>query len=489
MPLLVLVAVLVAFWSGVPTDPSGMGAAEVGRRLMETAGIVAAVGAAAAVVGHAFRAWARRRGEATPGARRAFAWASRALDAVGLAAFVEIVQGLSWPEVIARGFGFRERILIDELAVFAPYAAILLVTWWGLYPAERALWPSRSRPAGLGEHLVLKARQALGLILPAALVFLLGQDLLRHGWPGAARDPKAQLAGMAALSALVLVLAPAFVRIAWPCRPLPPGPLRDRLERLARRQGFRCTDILVWDTGGAIVTAYVTGASPFFRYVLLTDGLIDNLDDRAIEAVFGHEAGHIAHRHLAYLGFVSIGSMGVLALLGGLIERQLAPGSMLLAGLSSPTTVLAIQGGAAIAAVGAYFLIVFGFVSRRFERQADVFACRAVSYDRPDCPPHADLNASAGPRPIPAAPCPVGIRTFANALGLVADLNGIGPRHLSWRHGSIRRRIAFLEGLEGRPDAERRFQGGVRRLRLALGLALLAATALAAATGALDSLH
>ena len=60
------------------------------------------------------------------------------------------------------------------------------------------------------------------------------------------------------MGALVLVLAPAFVRLTWPTRPLPPGPLRDRLERLSRRFRFRCTDILVWDTGQALVNAGVT---------------------------------------------------------------------------------------------------------------------------------------------------------------------------------------------------------------------------------------
>ena len=97
---------------------------------------------------------------------------------------------------------------------------------------------------------------------------------------------------------LVLVLSPLFVRLAWPTRPLPPGPLRDRLERLARRFGFRCTDILVWDTGQVMVNAGVTGALPWFRYVLLTDALIESLSPLEIAAVFGHEIGHIAHRHL-----------------------------------------------------------------------------------------------------------------------------------------------------------------------------------------------
>jgi STE24 endopeptidase len=62
------------------------------------------------------------------------------------------------------------------------------------------------------------------------------------------------------------------------------------------------------------------------------------------------------------------------------------------------------------------------------------------------------------------------------------------PTARSWRHGSITRRVAFLEGLEGRPEAERRFQNGVSRLRIGLALALIAALVLAFQTGAIEHL-
>jgi STE24 endopeptidase len=125
--------------------------------------------------------------------------------------------------------------------------------------------------------------------------------------------------------------------------------------------------------------------------------------------------------------------------------------------------------------LGLYFLVAFGHVSRRFERQADVFGCRTVSCGHADCPPHADPNSVLAATPAMVPLCPVGIRIFANALANVASLNGIELRARSWRHGSISRRIAFLEGLEGRTEAERRFQFEVRRLRLAVALVLSAA--------------
>ena len=49
--------------------------------------------------------------------------------------------------------------------------------------------------------------------------------------------------------------------------------------------------------------------------------------------------------------------------------------------------------------------------------------------------------------------------------------------------------LRFLEGLEGRPEAERRFQARVGRLRLGVALALIAVLVYAMANGAIDQLR
>ena len=230
----------------------------------------------------------------------------------------------------------------------------------------------------------------------------------------------------------------------------------------------------------------MTGAFPWFRHVLLTDALVDHLADREIEAVFGHELGHIVHRHLAFFGLFFVGSMGFLAMVAG-INRLFVPGSALLFGFKGQSTVLTIQSVLALACVIAYFGLLFGYLSRRFERQADIFGCRAVSCPLENCPPHLDINAvnfESGP---PSRLCPVGIRAFADALENVARLNGFGRAAYSWRHGRISERIAFLESLEGRPDLESRFQTGVFRLRLGLSIFLVLAVFIAVSTGAFDT--
>src|SRR5262249_53990952 len=144
-----------------------------------------------------------------------------------------------------------------------------------------------------------------------------------------------------------------------------------------------------------------------------------------------------------------------------------------------------IQGVALLVALGLYFWLVFGHVSRRFERQADVFGSKVVSCDLQDCPPHTDLDTDGSPPPVRGRKpslCPVGIRIFADALMNVARSNGMDQSGRSWRHGSIATRVAFLEGLESHPEREQNFQRGVFRLQVGLGVVLVLATLLSVAS-------
>ena len=260
--------------------------------------------------------------------------------------------------------------------------------------------------------------------------------------------------------------------------------------------GFRFTDLLVWDTGHIMVNACVTGVLPRFRYVLLTDALIESLSPVEVAAVFGHEVGHVAHRHLPFFGFFFLGSLGVLAMTaqffsiseGWIAGLPWVPASQL-AWVTEIVETAAILGSLAV-----FFWLVFGHLSRRFERQADVFGCKVVSCGVPDCPPHFDLEdgplalAPAGGR-SPAL-CPVGIQIFSHALASVARQNGIDITARSWRHGSIANRLAFLEQLQANPaTCEPAFQRGVRSFRFALSAFLVTSLVLAVMTRSWELLH
>jgi Zn-dependent protease with chaperone function len=272
-----------------------------------------------------------------------------------------------------------------------------------------------------------------------------------------------------------MALGPWVLRLVLGVRPLPPGPLRDRLEATARRLRFRYSDILLWDTRGGVANAMVAGPIPWVRYVFLSDRLLDQLTPDEVEAVFGHEVGHVRHGHLLYyMAFMVLSLM----LLIGLWTL----GLQLVFGESSASEMAGAwetwRDGPAMLLMGAYVFVVFGFLSRRCERQADVYGCRAVSCPAATCTGHAPDVALA---PAGRGLCPTGIRTFINALNKVADLNGISRRKpgwlQAWLHASIGRRVDFLEQLMTDRALEARFQRRLGLLKWGLLLGLGAALA------------
>jgi len=360
-----------------------------------------------------------------------------------------------------------------ELVLLLPMFAGLVLSWLFFYGAERALYDtappgSSARPLwGRAGYVAFHLRQNLAMVL-VPVILLVGTKALSRVWPALFEHPWFQYGSFAALIVLIAVL-PFLLRLLLGFRPLPAGPLRDRLLRVAQRLNFRCSEIMLWNTRNGVANALVVGVVPMLRYVVLSDRLIADMDDDEVDAVFGHEAGHVKHHHmLYYMGFLFV---SLAALASGfewvrptIAERfGLAPhGEYWIA-------------PALVGALGAYIFVVFGFLSRRCERQADIHGCRAVSCGRDDCAGHENT-------PLPARAgglCRTGIRTFIGALDKVAALNGMNrsrPGWLqSWQHSTIERRIRFLEQMERDPTLEPRFQRrvGLVKWGLMIGLVLL----------------
>jgi STE24 endopeptidase len=476
MPISLLLALLIAFGLDLPGSPPWPQSATL--ILLETAGAIALMAALAIGLGGWVAAQVARLGYVSGRVCRIYGIGSRLLTILGLAMYAGILYLAGWSELALSKWRLQGLVLVDDVAVFLPYLVIQLVIWLGLYPAERALHDERRYPL-LRVYLALKVRQAFGLVLPVILIFIVRQDVFARFWPDWQRNSVAEPLELAGLGVLVLLVSPLFIRVAWPTRSMPQGPLRRRLERVARRVGFRFTDLLVWDTGHLMVNACVTGVLPWFRYVLLTDALVDTLSPAEAAAVFGHEVGHVAHRHLPFFGFFFLGSLGALSLAGRFVsisDAWIQGLPWVSPGQASQVSDL-LEAALMLGCLGMFFWLVFGYLSRRFERQADVFGCRVVSCGERECPPHFDLEdgrLELGPRIVPGLPlCPVGIQIFADALTTVARQNGIDAASRSWRHGSIASRLAFLQRLQLNPAGERVFQRGVRSLRLALSAFLI----------------
>jgi STE24 endopeptidase len=478
MPVSLLIALSLAF--GIEPARTGVPESDVVARVLETFGGITLVAALAFGLGFWVSFQVAHSNDSASKVRRRYVFGARVLTVLSLAVYGWIIHYVGWSEMVRANWGLGDMVVIDDFVVFLPFLSIQFLVWWGLFYAERALQIRQGTHAAipLGRYMVLKARQSLGLILPVILLYVIRRDVLGRYFPGWDQHPLAEPLEVAVLGTFILTVSPLFIRLAWPTHSLPDGPLRRRLVRISKRVGFRFNDILVWDTGNTMVNACVTGVLPRFRYVLLTDALVEALTPYEIAAVFGHEVGHIAHRHLLYFGFFFMGSLGLLTVLIEMVGMA-GPWIEPLARLTPWTPAIVsevVEAIVLLVALGLYFWLVFGQLSRRFERQADVFGSKVVSCDLADCPPHHDQDHDLSPAPVLGKEpvlCPVGIRIFADALANVARTNGLDPAGRSWRHGSIATRIAFLEGLERRPDREGKFQRSVTRLRIGLGVVLV----------------
>ncbi len=498
MPILLVFALIAACmpveWPEPPFDPP------VAAALSLTSGAVAF----ALTLAFALRTWvicalkrdASRRIEIA----HAYGWWRRALFYLNITTAAACVLVLGWGWWTQRVFlvfwnGAALPGPFAELAVLLPYFTILVGCWIIHYDAERALhralhgtrhfWP---RWAYLLHHF-----RQFGLMVMLPVLLIVSQQVAGRFFPELTQSLTYRIATLATVP-ILLLLMPLLLKPLLGLKPMPAGPVRTQLETLAKRLNFRCTDFLLWHTHGAAVNAMIAGLLPRARYVVFTDRILEELPPEELDAVFGHEIGHAKHGHLwLYAAFLTL-SLSVLAALVMFLMMQIDESGF----FERPEYQLWLKRNETwltlppVALVAGYLFVVFGALSRRCERQADVFGCKAVSCGVPDCTGHDEntFYPSGG-----NCLCSTGIRIFAHALARVGDLNGVDvnartprtPLSLiragwawmrAWQHAPMSRRIANLISLIDNPAAERRFQ---RRLFLfKCGLMFLLTAALIA---------
>jgi STE24 endopeptidase len=270
--------------------------------------------------------------------------------------------------------------------------------------------------------------------------------------------------------AMFLIFSPEILRRVLHTEPLPDCPLRRRLERIARQYHVGYRDVLLWKTESQMGNAAVMGFVPRFRYVLLSDLLLETMRDEQIEAIFAHEIGHVIHRHLYWL----------VAALAAMLFALAGPGQTISDAFSftqsqHPWLSDSVQTALMLAFCLGVFGLVFGFVSRKFERQADVFAARTMQSEfdaaaQRNAPATllAELETETTSTAVLEVPGMTvsgyssgyvgeqGAAAFCTALERVAIVNNIPIAARSWCHGSIAKRIRFVQAL-GR-DARRTAQ-------------------------------
>lgn len=366
-----------------------------------------------------------------------------------LATTAGIFGGLQWGRLVRFNWSLDRTFLVDEVLILAPVLLPLVLSWAAFYDVDRAVCvgvagrlPPRGHFSSRGRYVAFQTRLHLGMLLLPVLGLLAVRDAFEALQPGLLQDGY-QLAVFLPTMAALCLFFPLLLRHVWQTRPLPAGPLRSRLEEAARRWGFGARDILVWDTGGMVVNAAVAGFMRPLRYVFLSDALLQRLEDEEIEMVFGHDVGHVRHRHLPLRVLTVVAPLSLWLLLQDVFPTATG---QLQAWVETDTPGLGVPlAVAGLGALAVYLLLVFGSFSRLLEHQADLFGCTAKG---------SQARRSR-------------VETFTSALEKLAAGSGAGPRHGGWQHASIARRIELLNLLSHDTKRELHFR---RRIRLLSGL-------------------
>lgn len=408
------------------------------------------------------------------------------LAVVGLLAAALSAGWLAW----IRGT-IGDLILLDELLAALPAVGLLIWRWHAYYPVEKRIHEAslirnldRNDPVypvwTRGQYLLAQVRHHLGLILGPVLPLLAWMEWLgRLAGAGGheaviSRGTAGALSFAGALT--VFLFAPAVIVRLWDTEPLPEGEIRGTLVQMCRHAGVKVRDLLLWKSHGGIVNAAVMGLVAPLRYVLLSDGLLDQLDRRHVTAVMAHELGHVKKKHMPTLAGVAIGSIGLLQVVGELTLDALEPVVGEASYGVSQAAVAIVFGGLAMV-----WIAGFGWVSRRIEREADAFAVRTLAEQARQKATQTD-DAERAPASSEAVIEEAPARQMIDALQRVADLAHIDPRRRSWRHGSIAWRQRYLRGLIGQPADRLPIDRTVRLIRVGgvatvLGLVAIAAFA------------
>lgn len=168
------------------------------------------------------------------------------------------------------------------------------------------------------------------------------------------------------------VIAPLFNKFT----PLADADLRQRIEALLGRTGFKSEGVFVMDGSrrSSHGNAYFTGLGRSKRIVFF-DTLLEQLQPDQVEAVLAHELGHFKHRHVAKrIAVMFVLSLGLLWTLAWLMQSPWFYNGLNVS-TQTPATALAL-----------FFLALPVFLfplspllslySRRHEFEADAFAAR-----------------------------------------------------------------------------------------------------------------
>ncbi|MFW6457362.1 MAG: M48 family metallopeptidase [Planctomycetota bacterium] len=360
---------------------------------------------------------------------------------LGIVGFVFLdVVAFNWPTYVMNLFEGRRGVpVIPDLLLILPVLLMIGTLWAFRYRYQRSE-QTASGPDGFSMvgYIMFRFRMELAILIIPWFLLVLGSDVTALIWGNSPQHVWIDGGVSLGIIILLVTLGPAALSYIWRTSPLPEGELRERLETIAHQNNFHCRDILIWHTRKHIPNAAVIGPLPFMRYVLVTDALWENCTKDEIAGIFAHEVGHVVHHHMRFYF--------IFAILYGVMFVNLSQGLSLL-GWGGPVAGLLSTSGESLTGIVmliytlGYWIFGFGYVSRRMERQADLFALG--SCEKQD--------------------------SLIHGLTKLSMLSGRPAEAGSWRHFSIARRTQFLRRVIEEPQLGEKTRKTAYVLRMCVG--------------------
>jgi Zn-dependent protease with chaperone function len=360
--------------------------------------------------------------------------------------------------------GFSAFSILPGVAAIMVFFGFLSTVWYFGYDYYRTLFTSKLTRWG---YIISQLKLNVPILFPWALITLCYDIFSLLSWPSLRKiyeSQTGQLLFFAVFLVLLVVFLPLLIKYFWGCSPLPMTEKRQEIEDFFKAQGFRYRRILRWPLlEGRMMTAGVMGLIPRFRYILITDSLLELLSVDELKAVMSHEMGHIRYKHLLFYILFVLGYMVISFGLFDISFSLMALQPWLYKLLSSKNEIhvslfYLLFSVPIILSIVIYFRYIMGFFMRNFERQADFYS--------------VNLLGEATPTIL--------------SLEKIATASGIDRNQPSWHHFSIAERVESLWKASQEPGLINRHS---RRLAIYLivFMALLASLGLALNAGPLKA--
>jgi Zn-dependent protease with chaperone function len=325
----------------------------------------------------------------------------------------------TWLQLIpwVRSFSVLQGIL--ALLVFIAYQVTL---WYFAFPAyDRAFHAGITRRSFVVSNLKLN----VPILFPWVLLSLIYDLIFLSSWTSLQalmNRPEGEVVFFSLFLFILMIFMPGLIRYWWGCKPFLPSEKVNALKSFLAEKKFKYRELLRWPIfEGRMMTAGIMGMVPRFRYLLITESLMEILSLDELKAVVAHEMGHARYRHfffylVFFIGFAVV-STGLWDFFAVLIATW--PFLMKVIGTSGSTDasflyfLLALP---ILVSMVVYFRYVMGFFMRHFERQADLYSALIMGS------PGETISS---------------LEKIAIMSGKIRDLP-------SWHHFSIRQRVDTL---------------------------------------------